>query len=97
MQRTCARAVHWSVALPLCQWGSPSFGILPKPFKNSKYDICNDVLGMITWRSDRLDDRLLIWNWKMGTPLVNMVRALPPHISIGRIHLIYEYLIVQPI
>jgi len=31
IQRTCARAVHWSVALPPCQWGSPSFGRFPVP------------------------------------------------------------------
>jgi len=29
MQRTCAHSVHWSATLPLCQWGSPSFGSFP--------------------------------------------------------------------
>jgi len=43
---------------------------------NSKHEICGDLLGMITWRSDKLDDRLLIWNWKTGVFHVNMVRAL---------------------
>jgi hypothetical protein len=32
MQRTCVYAVHWPATLPLCQWGSPSFGSFPIPF-----------------------------------------------------------------
>jgi len=36
---------------------------------------------MITWRGDKLDDRLLIWNWKTGILLVNMVRALHKPLS----------------
>jgi hypothetical protein len=43
---------------------------------NSKHEICGDFLGMVAWRRDRLDDRLLIWNWKTGVFHVNMVRAL---------------------
>jgi hypothetical protein len=43
---------------------------------NSKHEICGDFLGMTTWRSDKLDDRSLNWNWKTGAFHVNMVRAL---------------------
>ena len=50
-----------------------------------------------SWRSDDLDDRLSIGNWKTGILLVNMVRAFPPQISIGRTTLICERLIAQPI
>ena len=48
---------------------------------NSKHEICGDFLGMIAWRGDKWDDRLLIWNWKTGILLVNMVRALLPQIE----------------
>jgi len=40
---------------------------------NRKHEICSDVLDMITWRGDKLDDRLLVWNWKTSILLVNMV------------------------
>jgi hypothetical protein len=33
---------------------------------------------MITWRDDKLDDRLLVWSWKTGLLLVNMVSYEPP-------------------
>jgi len=49
---------------------SPSSG-------NSKHEVCGDLLGMMTWSSDALDDRLLIWNWKTGVLHVNTVRDLP--------------------
>jgi len=41
----------------------------------SKHEISGDFLGMTTWRGDKWDDRLLIWNWKTGVLHVNMVRA----------------------
>ena len=59
---------------------------------NSKYEICGNFLGMITRRRDKLDGGLLKDrrpSRKHGTS--------PPQSSIGRTHLIYEHLIVQPI
>jgi len=38
----------------------------------SKQEISGDFLGMITWRSDEFDNRLLIWDWKTGVLHVNM-------------------------
>src|SRR5260221_11635873 len=66
---------------------------------NSKHEISGDFLGMITWRSDKLDDRLLIWNWKTGVLLVSMVRS-PPHKALleKKTHLTcVKNLISQPI
>ena len=41
-------------------------------FGSSKREISGDFLGIITWRSDEFDNRLLIWDWKTGVLHVNM-------------------------
>jgi len=51
---------------------------------NSKHEIYGDLLGMVTWRSDKLDDHMIIWNWKTAVLFINMVRGL--HKAIVRIH-----------
>jgi len=50
------------------------------PFSGcSKHEISGDFLGMITFRNEEPEYRLLIWDWKTGVLHVNMrvVRVLP--------------------
>lgn len=63
---------------------------------NRNHEICCEFLRKNTSRSDKLDDRLVIWKWKTGIPSCKHGMS-PPQISIGRTQLICERLTAQPV